>query len=92
VLAAFALYLAPFDDVRVLANVLVFGPLTLARRWVIVAGLVYAVLRVPDVRVAVMACCAGTTMLSFEPLLRRRYPPILPQKHAAGPCAELSPP
>jgi hypothetical protein len=74
VLAAFALYLAPVADLRVLANVLVFGPLTLARSWVIAGGLLYVALRVPDLRVAMMAASAGASTLAFEGFLRRRNP------------------
>ena len=66
-------YFAPVGDFRVLTNVIVFGPLSLLRRLVMVGGLVAAVVRVPDVRVAVMALSAGIAMLAFEPLLERAY-------------------
>ena len=72
-LATFAIYFAPIGDFRVLTSVIVFGPLTLARPWIILGGLVAAAALVPDVRVVVVAVVAGTSMLSFEKLLARRY-------------------
>ncbi len=73
ILGAFAFYFAPIGDFRVLTSVIVFGPLTLLRRVVIAGGLAFAVIRVPDVRVAILAVFAGITMLAFEPFLARFY-------------------
>ena len=74
---AFALFFAPVGDFRVLTNVLVFGPFTLARPYVIVAGLVAGVVRVrllePAWRVAVLALVAGTLMLLFQRWMDRPY-------------------
>jgi hypothetical protein len=69
---AFGFYFAPIGDFRVLANVLVFGPLTLVRRPVIVLGMALAVLRVPSARVAVLAAVAAISMCLFEGLVGRR--------------------
>lgn len=77
IFAAFAFFFAPIGDFRVLTNVLVFGPFTLARPYVIVAGLVVGVLRVrADAeawRVAVLAVAAGTAMLLFQRAMDRSY-------------------
>lgn len=70
---AFGFYFAPIGDFRVLTNVIVFGPLTLARRAVIVGGMVAAAWRVADPRVTAVAVSATLTMLAFEPLLGRAY-------------------
>lgn len=69
---AFALYFAP-GEFRVLANVIVFGPLTILRRFVIVGGLVYVIESTQGLRVAVLAICGGVSILAFEPLFGRRY-------------------
>ena len=71
--AAFGFYFSPACDFRVLSNVLVFGPLTLARPYVIAAGLAAGAYAAADLRVSVLALVAGTVMLSFQPLLGRRY-------------------
>ena len=73
VLATFAIYFVPVGELRVLASVIVFGPLTLARPWVIAGGLVAAVVLVPDLRVGAAATSAALSMLSFQRLLDRRY-------------------
>jgi hypothetical protein len=70
---AFGFYFAPIGDFRVMTNVIVFGPLTLARRGVIAGAMALAVWRVPDSRVALVAVTATISMLAFEPLLGRRY-------------------
>lgn len=70
---AFGFYFAPIGDFRVLTNVIVFGPLTLARRAVIVGGMIAAALRVAEPRVTAVAVSATLAMLAFEPLLGRAY-------------------
>lgn len=73
IMLAFGFYFAPIGDFRVLTNVIVFGPLTLARRAVIVGGMVAASWRVADPRVTAVAASATLAMLAFEPLLGRAY-------------------
>jgi hypothetical protein len=73
VLLAFGFYFAPFADFRVLTNVVVFGPLTLARTLVIVAGLGVVVVRNPDARTAIAAASAAVSMIGLERFLARRY-------------------
>jgi hypothetical protein len=73
IFGAFAFYFAPIGDFRVLTNVIVFGPLTLARPYVIAGGLAAAVVHVPDARVAMVAVSAGISMLSFQRIMDRRY-------------------
>jgi hypothetical protein len=73
ILLAFSFYFAPIGDFRALANVLVFGPLTLARPFVIVGGLAYAVYSTWDARVAIIAVVAGVSILSFESVVSRPY-------------------
>lgn len=70
---AFGFYFAPIGDFRVLTNVIVFGPLTLARRVVIVGGMIVAAWRANDGRVLVVAATATIAMIAFEPVLGRRY-------------------
>jgi hypothetical protein len=73
ILAAFTLYLAPIGEARVLASVVVFGPLTLARRWMIVLSIAIAALPERDLRVMVMGLATGAAMLAFEPAIGARY-------------------
>jgi len=77
VFVAFAFFFAPIGDFRVLTNVLVFGPFTLARPYVIAGGLLAGVLRVRAAgaawRVAVLAVAAGTAMLLFQRWMDRAY-------------------
>jgi len=77
IFAAFAFFFAPIGDFRVLTNVLVFGPFTLARLYVIAVGLVAGVARVRALesawRVAVLALVAGTAMLLFQRWMDRLY-------------------
>lgn len=71
--AAVAFWLSPVAETRVLATVIVLGPLTLIRPWVIAAGLAVAVLGTGDPRVAVAAMTAGGSMLALEHWLGRAY-------------------
>jgi hypothetical protein len=73
IFGAFAFYFAPIGDFRVLTNVIVFGPLTLARRLVVLGGLLFAVVMVKDARVGVVAVCAAISMSAFEPVMSLRY-------------------
>lgn len=73
VLTAFAFYFAPVGCYRVLTSVIVFGPLTLIRRAVIVAGMVAVAVQTTEPRVVALAVLAGAAMLAVEPWLGRRY-------------------
>ena len=77
IFAAFAFFFTPIGDFRVLTNVLVFGPFTLARPYVIAVGLVAGVARVRALesawRVAVLALVAGTAMLFFQRWMDRPH-------------------
>jgi hypothetical protein len=73
VFLAFGFFFAPIGDFRVLTNVIVFGPFTLARPWVIAGGLIAGVLSSPDPRVIVVALSAGIAILSFQRMIDRPY-------------------
>lgn len=74
VLLAFVPYLFGHLEIRTLATVSVFGPLTLLRPAVIVAGAVLATWTVREVSVAVAAALAVACHLLAEPPLARMYP------------------
>ncbi len=73
IFVAFGFYFAPIGDFRVLTNVIVFGPLTLTRRAVVVGAMIFAVWRSPEWRVALVAASSTIAMTLFEPILGRRY-------------------
>lgn len=73
VFLAFGFFFAPIGDFRVLTNVIVFGPFTLARPWVIAGGLVASVFAAPDPRVILTALSAGVAFLSFQRMIDRPY-------------------
>jgi hypothetical protein len=70
---ALALRSVPSVDVRSLTSTLVFGPLTLARPLVLLAGLAFAVASRPSLTAALLAAIVGGLMLGLEPLLGRAY-------------------
>ena len=72
-LAAIALWWSPIHEYRLLATVIVLGPLTLVRPIVIIAGLAIAAARAGDPRVWIMAALAGATVLGVEGLLGRAH-------------------
>jgi hypothetical protein len=72
-LIAIAFWLVPHSELRLLPTLLVLGPLTLVRPTVIVAGLLYVAIRVPDARVWAAAVAACVSMLGIEHVLGRRY-------------------
>jgi hypothetical protein len=74
VLVAMSLYALPWSDVRTLATVIVLGPFTLARPWVILAGIAGGALARPEPLVLVMAALVVATLLPLERLVSRRYP------------------
>jgi hypothetical protein len=73
VLVALGVWAAGEADVRTLASVLILGPFTLIRPWVIVLAAVLGIVRAPSVAAgtAIGIICAG--QLTIEPLLARRW-------------------
>lgn len=71
--AAFALRAIPSVDVKSLTSTLVFGPLTLLRPLVIVAGLAWGAAAVPRPEVVALCLLAALMMLSLERALGRRF-------------------
>lgn len=75
VVVALGLYLSGSFDFGVLASVLVLGPFTLIRPWVILAGAAWAAWQADTVAAAGMALAAGAVMARFEALLDLGHPP-----------------
>jgi hypothetical protein len=75
VLAALALYLTGSFDFGVLASVLVLGPFTLIRPWVILAGAAWVAATADTAAAAAMSVGAGSVMALFERLLALGRPP-----------------
>jgi hypothetical protein len=75
VLAAIALYLTASFDLAVLASVLVLGPFTLIRPWVIGAGALWVAAQAGPGLTALLALAAGAVMARFEQLLSLGRPP-----------------
>ena len=75
-LLALSVWFVPSTDLRTFVTVSLLGPGTLVRPAVIVAGMLYAFLRVPTWEVAVLALYGTGGMLSLEPWLTRRFFPI----------------
>lgn len=73
ILVAFGFYFAPIGDFRVLTNVIVFGPFTLARPFVIFGGLVTAIVTAHDTSVTIVGVLAIGAMLTFQHRIDRRY-------------------
>lgn len=74
VLTAFVPYLFGNTEIRTLATVSVFGPLTLLRPLVICAGAALAIWTVPTWPIALAAALGAACNLSAEPLLDRLFP------------------
>jgi lysylphosphatidylglycerol synthetase-like protein (DUF2156 family) len=72
-LLALLLWLSPVVEHRLLASILVLGPLTLVRPFVIIGALVAACLVTTDPRVWIVGASAGICMLAMERALARRY-------------------
>jgi hypothetical protein len=72
-LAALLFWVSPDPDYRVLATVIVLGPLTLVRPVVIAGGLALAIAGSSDPRVWIAAVVAGASMLAFEHFLGRAH-------------------
>ncbi|HMG36855.1 MAG TPA: hypothetical protein VKM94_23180 [Blastocatellia bacterium] len=74
VLGALALKAAPTGvDVRSTLSALVFGPLTLIRPAIALAGAAWAVIRVPRPEILVLGAVSALLMVSMEWLLGLRY-------------------
>jgi len=74
ILLAFLIRLIPSVDIRSITSTVVFGPFTLIRPVVAVAGLVYGVLAAPRIETAVLGVIVLMMMLGLEValnLLRR---------------------
>lgn len=74
VLLALGVYLVSSGDLRTLATVAVLGPFTLLRPLVICAGAAWGAIGAAHATTAVLACLAGTVMISFEFALERWRP------------------
>jgi hypothetical protein len=72
-LLALLLWLSPIVEYRLLASILVLGPLTLVRPFVILGALLAACFVTHEPRVWIVAASAGTCMLAMEHVLARRY-------------------
>jgi hypothetical protein len=73
VLLALGVWAAAEADRRTLASVLVLGPFTLVRPWVIIAAAVLAVRAAPSSWAAVAVVGACALQLAVEPWLGRRW-------------------
>jgi hypothetical protein len=73
---AFALRAIPNVDVRSLTSVLVFGPFTMIRPLVAVAGVLWALLNLPRMEIGLLGAVVLPMMLSMEWFLGRRYPVV----------------
>lgn len=69
ILGTLTVRLIPSVDVRSLTSVLVFGPMSLLRPFVAIAGIVYAVAAVPRPAIIVVGASVLALMLSLERLL-----------------------
>jgi hypothetical protein len=72
VLAAMAFWYSPIPETRLLATILVLGPLTLARPFVIAGGLAAAAAHAGG-RAWIAAAVAALSMLCLERVLGRAY-------------------
>jgi hypothetical protein len=66
IVLGFALRAIPSVDIRSITSTLIFGPLTLIRPVVAIAGLVYAVFAVPRPAVVTLGLIVLTMMLGLE--------------------------
>lgn len=72
-LLALLLWLSPVVEHRLLATILVLGPLTLVRPFVIIGALVAACVVTREPRVWIVGASAAICMLAMERVLARRY-------------------
>lgn len=73
ILLAFAFRALPSVDLRSLTSVLVFGPLTLIRPLVAIAGVMWGLLAVPRPVAVGIGALVLVLMLSFEQILGRKF-------------------
>ncbi|MDB4958607.1 MAG: hypothetical protein JWO36_6176 [Myxococcales bacterium] len=71
VLVALAVYMIAWVELRVLTTVILLGPFTLLRPFVIAGGVI-AVARISPVEVVACAAIAGISMIALGPCLGRR--------------------
>lgn len=72
-IAAMVFWFSPIPEYRLLSSIIVLGPLTLLRPFVIAGGLVLACAGTSEPRVWIAAIAAGLTMLSFEHVIGRLH-------------------
>lgn len=71
---AFAIFALPIGDTRILTSVIVFGPFTLVRPWVMAAGAALGVVTAPRPETALVVGVAVATLLGQERVLARWLP------------------
>jgi hypothetical protein len=76
VLGTLALRAVPSIDLRVATSVLVLGPATALRPYVMVAGVLWAALTSLRPEILLMATLLAGLMLAYEPLLDREWPRV----------------
>jgi hypothetical protein len=69
---AFAVRAVPSVDLRSITSVLIFGPFTLIRPVVAIAGVLWAVLAAPRFAIILLGLLVLTLMLGLERFLRQR--------------------
>jgi len=72
-IVAIVFWFAPNRELRLLPTLLVLGPLTLVRPFVIACGLTWTATRTPTPQVWIAAIAAAVAVLAVEPLLSRDY-------------------
>ena len=93
VLLALTLYIGGSMDLSVLASVLILGPFTMIRPFVIIAGAAYALIGTAHPVVVLFAVSAASVMAGFEALLALGRPPWLgvmpePDQEGTAPTAQ----
>jgi hypothetical protein len=66
-------YLIPDVDVSILATVLILGPFTMLRPWLIWAGALWAAWSAREPRTAVLAVASAAALSALQPLLGRAW-------------------
>jgi hypothetical protein len=72
-LIAILFWFAPSRELRIVPTLLVLGPLTLVRPWVVVGGLAYAAAGAARWETWIVAAIAGVSMIGIEPWLGRPH-------------------
>jgi hypothetical protein len=76
VVTALLLWIIPSTDLRTFCTVTVLGPGTLARPFVIVAGLVASIAAVPRIEVVTLGAYGAAAMLVLERVITARHFPV----------------